>query len=149
MAGAERVSPAWADEDLAVPGPAAGGARVVTDLRRSLTLRMTEEGGGRVRAAVYGEVDFDSAPTLRHVLEDSLRHAPGGLDLDLSGVGFIDCSGLRVLIHLRRTARERNTPLRLLSPSYAVARLLALTGTGKLLLGRPGRAALSVPTRIR
>lgn len=127
------VSPSYTDEQLTGPRPTAMSRCQVIDIHRSLTIRLVEDGEGRVRAAVYGEVDFDCAEILRHVLEDNLRRAAGGVDLDLEHVEFFDCSGLNVLIHLRRTARQVGAGLRVLSPSPAVARVLTLTGMNTLL----------------
>lgn len=127
------VSPSHADEEPTAPRPTAMSRCKVIDIHRSVTIRLVENGAGRVRAAVYGEVDFDCAEILRHVLDDNLRRACGGVDLDLEHVEFFDCSGLNVLIHLRHTAREVGTDLRVRSPSPAVARVLTLTGMDALL----------------
>ncbi|MEC3998473.1 STAS domain-containing protein [Actinacidiphila sp. DG2A-62] len=114
-------------------------ARTVRDLRGRLVIRLTED-GGRSRAALTGEIDLDNVPMLRDALGDSLRLAEEGLDVDLSGVRFLDCSGLNVLLALRRTAAAYGCDLRMVNPSGPVSRLLMITGTQALL------TAASAPT---
>jgi len=137
---------AFEDEarELALSGSAPAGERTVADVRRSMTVRLTEVSGGGLRAAVRGEVDLGCAETLHRVLQGGLRRSPGGLDLDLSGIDFFDCSGLNVLLRLRRTARELCIPLRLVHPAAAVTRILELTGADVLLI-EPSEADACLP----
>src|SRR5690349_14565027 len=60
--------------------------------------------GSRTLVVVAGEIDIDTAQPLQHSLCAALAQARQGLDLDLARVGFCDCSGLRVLVHLRSLA---------------------------------------------
>ena len=62
-----------------------------------------------------------SAPLLRQVLADAAVD-----ELDLSGISFVDASGLRVLVEARDAPDGRR--LRLLAPASAVMRILALGG---------------------
>ncbi|WP_063771539.1 STAS domain-containing protein [Streptacidiphilus albus] len=93
--------------------------------------------------ALVGEIDLDSAPRLRTVLEQCLREGMSTIDVDLTAVAFCDCHGLGVLIDASQQAFAAGGGLRLSHPSAAVARLLALTGTDCLLSGRPVDAATS------
>ncbi|MFJ9251072.1 anti-sigma factor antagonist [Streptomyces sp. NPDC101776] len=88
--------------------------------------------GGRLVATVSGELDLDSAHMLRHRLGDALRDVDDGLELDLAGVDFCDCSALNVLLLLRKNARETSKNLVLRASSPAVQRLLELTGAASL-----------------
>jgi anti-anti-sigma factor len=76
---------------------------------------------------VVGELDAFSGA----FLFDQLRHKPGPLVLDLSGITFIDCSGLQALVrlHERRGAR-------LVATSPVVERLLTLTELNDFFSGR-------------
>lgn len=49
------------------------------------------------------------------------------LDLDLSGLTFLDSSGLGALISLHKTMRSRNGTLRLIKPAPSVQQVLELT----------------------
>lgn len=69
--------------------------------------------------AVRGDLDMATAPQL----EDTCRSLDSGVALDLSGVGFIDSSGLRALVRVR----EMHDEMALVDPSAGVRRLLELT----------------------
>ncbi|MEV7323812.1 anti-sigma factor antagonist [Streptomyces sp. NPDC093970] len=85
--------------------------------------------GERLVVTVAGELDLDSAPTLAQALSEALDDSPGGLELDLGGVDFCDCSGLNVLLHVRHQAHTSGKSVVLHATSPAVERLLSLTST--------------------
>ena len=75
-----------------------------------------------------GELDLAGAPRLGTAVEAS-QSGPGSalpLVLDLSGVSFMDSTGVRALIDAARLSRERDRPFALFRPSSAVARVLDL-----------------------
>jgi anti-sigma B factor antagonist len=74
-----------------------------------------------------GDIDLAGGPVLDGAILRQEVH--GVVTLDLSGVGFIDSSGLRSLLAASRRAGERGSEIVLRAPSAAVLRLLALTGT--------------------
>ncbi len=78
------------------------------------------------RAYAEGDLDVDTAHLLRALLDDGHRVTL----LDLSKVGFIDSSGLSVLLE----AVENDPAFRVCNPSSAVRRLIDVTGTAHLLL---------------
>ncbi|MGW2913457.1 ANTAR domain-containing protein [Streptomyces asoensis] len=88
--------------------------------------------GDRVVVAVRGELDLDASERLGHALGAALGAAVRGVDLELDGVGFCDCSTLNVLLEMRRRGLEQDKTVVLRTVGPAVARLLALTGTGTL-----------------
>jgi len=104
---------------------------VVRDLRSGLEVRLTET-AGRARAAVVGEIDLGCAPLLERVLGETLRGAQDGLDMDLDGVHFLDCSGLNVLLQVREEALASGIPLKVTRTSPAVLRMFELTGSEEL-----------------
>jgi anti-anti-sigma factor len=57
--------------------------------------------------AVSGEVDVCTKAQLQQALLPIIRERSGRLMLDLSGVSFMDCAGLRVLLATRRRAASR------------------------------------------
>lgn len=87
---------------------------------------------GRLVVVVRGELDFDTAPALRLALREALGRSRTGLELDLQGVPFLDCSGLNVLLGMRDDARDRGKCMTLCARSPAVARLLDLSGAASL-----------------
>ncbi|MEU9382871.1 anti-sigma factor antagonist [Streptomyces sp. NPDC048279] len=99
--------------------------------------------GERLVVTVAGELDLDSAPTLAQALSEALEDSSGGLELDLAGVDFCDCSGLNVLLHVRHQAHAGGKNIVLHASSPAVDRLLSLTST--LSLFRTERTGNSEP----
>jgi anti-anti-sigma factor len=85
---------------------------------------------------VRGECDLSRSADIETWLA-SFSGAP--VDVDLSGVTFIDSSGLKAFLNARRT----NPGLRIVAPSATVTRLLELTATGEYLLGENGNPRLS------
>lgn len=93
----------------------------------AVTLPAPPEVPGAV-VAVTGEVDLDTAPRALDTVRAALSKA-SPVVLDLAGVTFIDCSGLRELLLLQNLLTSQGRELHLRSPSPAVTRLLAWTGT--------------------
>lgn len=89
---------------------------------------------------VTGEIDIATAPSLRRALERALPDASGRVVVDLSGVTFMDCSGLGPLLEAEARLGDRLS-LRGVPPN--VTTLLRLAG----LLARFGIAddAVSKP----
>ena len=83
---------------------------------------------GLVTVVVTGEIDLDTAPTLRDELLLHLRPR-AAVRLDLGNVTFMDSSGLHVLLDSTRRAAEVGAELRLVRVSARVQRLIELTGT--------------------
>ena len=100
----------------------------------------TRPAGTRTVVVVSGEIDIDTEQAVRRALRLALARSPGGLDLDLAGVGFCDCAGLNVLLSLRRIALSDGKTLAVRAVSAGVARLFALTDTSSLFVHAPGPA---------
>jgi anti-anti-sigma factor len=103
----------------------------------------THDHRDRVTVVVAGELDIDTEEALQNALRDALRRSVSGIDLDLSGVIFCDCSGLNVLLAVRRRALEDAKTVVLGATGPAVDRLLSLTGT-RSLFGPVGNAISAV-----
>lgn len=84
---------------------------------------------GRLCLRVGGELDGAAGPVLCEAIASCVLTRPIELVLDLDGLTFMDCSGLRVLIDGRRFARETRVPLLLRRVPAPVRRVLELTGT--------------------
>ena len=98
---------------------------------------------GLALITLVGAIDLDSAPLLREVLEHCLHDDMNTIDVDLTRVTFCDCHGLGILLDASRQATAAGGALRLRHPSAAMARLLSLTGTESVLLGRAVDAVTS------
>ncbi|MGW2710726.1 STAS domain-containing protein [Streptomyces sp. NPDC001356] len=84
--------------------------------------------GDRIRVRVLGELDRDSASRLRPRLHEALDASKRGLDLDLGGLDFCDCSGLSVLMELRQRAGGQGKTVVIRVGSPVTDRLLGLLG---------------------
>lgn len=77
-----------------------------------------------------GEVDAHTAPTLA----TAMAQLPAGVVMvDMSGVSFMDSSGLRVLMDATSRARDGGGDLVVARPSAAVARLVEISGLSEQL----------------
>jgi anti-sigma B factor antagonist len=99
----------------------------VTDSGPGLSLTARTE-RGHVIAALSGELDITSAPTLREQLRGLLQPAASRLVINLSAVHYAGASGVAVLAGTARRARMHGGFLRLAGPAPAVASVLRLTG---------------------
>ncbi len=132
--------------EAGMPEPAhdanAGGvdARSAAETRRAARPRRTAAGPvirarferDRVVVTVRGELDLDSTEQLERALHGALGAAVGGIDLELDGVAFCDCSALNVLLGARERGLDEGKTIVVHTVSRAVGRLLELTGTGTL-----------------
>jgi anti-anti-sigma factor len=94
----------------------------------SILSLQTFQDEGSVRVALEGELDFSSALTL----DDELRRADSGsvkvLVLDLSGLRFMDSTGLAVIANASRRMRRGSRRLVVACPTGGVRRIFQLTG---------------------
>jgi anti-sigma B factor antagonist len=76
--------------------------------------------------SVVGEIDAYTAPTLQTAVTGQI--ATGiALVIDLTGVRFIDSTGLRVLVETLRRVREAGGQLKLVTESEQTLKLLRIT----------------------
>jgi anti-anti-sigma factor len=88
--------------------------------------------------ALSGEIDIASGPQLRDRLVGVIHRHGARLVLDLSGVTFIDCAGINVLLATRRRAMLEGGSLRVLRASRRVRTVLALTRLDPVLMPTAG-----------
>jgi anti-sigma B factor antagonist len=77
---------------------------------------------------VSGEIDVASAPEFHKSASDLIASGPPIAVIDLSGVSFIDSTGLGVLVRAETQAREAGKSLRLVVTQPQIMKLLELTG---------------------
>jgi len=87
----------------------------------STRLEMSTDVDGAL--VLVGEIDSFTAPDLAARLADTSIVA-----VDLSGVTFIDSSGLRALVEAHQRHADADAGLTLRRPSAAVQRLLEISG---------------------
>lgn len=97
-----------------------------------LDLQVTE--GPEATIELSGELDPATAPQLDQEIERLLASGPvEHLVLDLSGLTFLDSSGLRVFVTARSAITDQGGELRLRAPSANTQRLLDVTGLGEII----------------
>ena len=78
--------------------------------------------------AVTGEVDVYSAPLLKEKITELLESGQNTLIVDLSGVGFLDSTGLGVLVEARTATTEAGGALPLVCSQERILKLFTITG---------------------
>lgn len=83
--------------------------------------------GDVLYAYLTGEIDHDAAQSLRMQLDDALiSRAPRTLVLDFGGVGFMDSSGVGLILGRQRVAATLGTTLRIRHTPPQLLRVLQL-----------------------
>ena len=90
-----------------------------------------------------GDVDTNAAETFQDMMQLVMRRHSPSLLLDLSGVSFMDCAGLRALLMTRRLAAMRGGSVCLIAESPAVHRIIDLLGVSDVFPVRERLAELS------
>jgi len=94
------------------------------------TIDVAEGEWGNVTARISGELDIVSVGHLSGRVDDLLARPPARLDLDLSGLAFMDSSGLALLLRLT----NQLGPLRVFGASLLIRRVVEATGLTSILL---------------
>ncbi len=86
-----------------------------------------------VRALLPSEIDHREAAALRESIDRSLmERAPRRLVLDFSRVGFMDSSGVGLVIGRTEAARKIGASVELVGASPTVLRLIRICGVEKI-----------------
>jgi len=113
------------------PGPIGNGV-----FRVELNV-VTARRGDACVITVSGEVDIYTSPQLKAALTGPDAQGCSRVVIDLDGVGFIDSSGLGVLVGALRRAREAGVDLVLVSSQASFARILRITGLDSVFFLHP------------
>jgi anti-sigma B factor antagonist len=96
-----------------------------------LEINTTRDGDTCV-VRVAGEVDVYTSPSLKAALVAAVADGCTVTIVDLDRVGFIDSSGLGVLVGSLRRAREASGDLRIVSSHDAVVKIFRITGLDRV-----------------
>ncbi|MBQ9949736.1 MAG: anti-sigma factor antagonist [Clostridia bacterium] len=89
----------------------------------------TEQGRKALVISLCGELDHHSAGKLREEIDAELeKHGFGFCILDMSGVSFMDSSGLGVILGRYRLVTEHGGTLAVRNPNKTVDRILKMSG---------------------
>jgi anti-anti-sigma factor len=103
----------------------------------------TEHHGRRSVLLLQGELDLSTRDRLRRAISNALKRQPGILVVDLSGLDFIDCSGLSVLVWAHKRLAGQDRQLLIAGSTPIVRRVICLAGVDTYLhLSTPEALAL-------
>jgi anti-anti-sigma factor len=112
-------------------GRAAVRAGQVSDL---VGLTMTSGRAGAVHSVLLtGELDLANAEAVEHELLGVEAGDAGSIVLDLSGLTFMDSSGIRLLVHAAARSSAGSGRLTLIRGGEAVERVLQITALDDIL----------------
>jgi anti-anti-sigma factor len=88
-----------------------------------------ESGPAEILIRVKGEVDLSNASRLEEAIDSACEDEAGRpILVDLSGLEFIDSTGLSVLVSATRRSRDNGNRLRVRGASGQVRRILEVAG---------------------
>jgi anti-anti-sigma factor len=90
------------------------------------------EGPGSARMALYGEFDIASADDATRALEELLGRGLDAVVVDLSGLDFMDSTGVKFLVDGRDKAHALGVRLSLVHGGDPVRRVLTVSGVTAL-----------------
>ena len=97
-----------------------------------LTIRSVREGGTHT-VALTGELDLATADDVDRVLEQVEATDAESIVLDLSGLTFMDSTGVRLVVNAHARSRADTNRLTLRRGQAAVQRVMELSGVDVLL----------------
>jgi anti-sigma B factor antagonist len=93
-----------------------------------------DEVGGRPVTRLWGEVDLSNIETVQRRLRDTISSAEAPVVIDLSGLRFLDSSGLQMLLRLHTAATQEGRDVRFVVASGTfVAELMEMTRVDDIL----------------
>jgi anti-sigma B factor antagonist len=104
-----------------------------------LELERRRDADGRDVVVVRGEIDVATSNALRDELYAVIDGGSRSLVVDLSGLGFIDSSGLGVLVGSLKHMRERDGRLVISGLAQPALRVFEITGLTELFTLEPAR----------
>jgi anti-anti-sigma factor len=104
------------------------------DDRFSVELRTQD---GVAVLALHGELDQDTAPRLRSLLDQALDAGARRVVVDCADLGFCDSTGLNVLLAARLRAESSGSAIELAALRSAVARMFDITGASTVFTVHP------------
>ncbi len=96
-----------------------------------LTLSTRSE-DGRTVVEVAGEIDVYTAPKLREQLAELVDSGRYDLIVDMTGVEFLDSTGLGVLVGGLKRVRTHDGSLRLVCTQERILKIFRITGLTKV-----------------
>jgi anti-anti-sigma factor len=113
----------------------------------SIQLTCQTSADGHALICLRGDLDIATVErVVQYVIEVIDRH-DGPVTVDLRGVEFCDACGLGALIRIAARAERGDRGFELINPSWALTRIMRITGIERQLLG-PAAAAAPTPLTV-
>lgn len=97
-----------------------------------MEITSTDRGKDTV-VAVTGELDVFTAPQLESALQDLVNGGRPDIVVDLSGVEFLDSTGLGVMVKALKWAREAGGGLRVVATQERITKVFTITGLDEVM----------------
>ena len=94
---------------------------------QALRIVQTTDSGGPVLALI-GDLDLATGPEFERVLHEAEQSTPSRILVDLSGLAFMDSTGLKVLVQALRFSEASGHQLILRRGPQHIQRLFEITG---------------------
>jgi anti-anti-sigma factor len=82
----------------------------------------------RGHMALSGDMDACTAPVFLDAVDHLVRRGARSIDVNLSGLTFLDAAGVRTLLEAQRRADDSGVPLWVHQPSRPARRVMELIG---------------------
>ena len=93
--------------------------------------------GKRITAALFGDIDHHAAREIRTELDDVIsRSRPELLILDFENVGFMDSSGIGLILGRFRSVRAVGGELLIKNTRREIAEVIKISGLGHLIVAQ-------------
>jgi anti-sigma B factor antagonist len=92
----------------------------------------TARDGNVCRISVQGEIDVYTSPVLKAEIVDAVEQGCINLIIDIDGVGFIDSSGLGVLVSGLRRVKENAGSMRIVCTKDNILKIFRITGLDRV-----------------
>lgn len=83
--------------------------------------------------AVTGELDVFTAPVLEQELQACIESGKADIVVDLTGVDFLDSTGLGVMVKALKWAREAGGGLRVVATEERITKVFTITGLDEVM----------------
>ena len=98
-----------------------------------ITFDTTVANGATTVIEATGRLDMVAAPKLKALIQSAVTKGETPVVIDLSGVTFMDSTGLAVLISGLRVTRQAGSDLRIAGATSQVLSVLQMTGIDRII----------------
>jgi anti-sigma B factor antagonist len=92
----------------------------------------TRQDGNVTVVELTGEIDVSCAPQLKDLLQGLIDEGKNQLLIDLTGVPFMDSTGLGIFINALKRSRQANGEIKLVNPQEGLRKVFSITQTDKV-----------------